>query len=48
MFFPRILTILETKVLQLPLGTGALGVTELKKWYTQKISGYVTERQKLD
>ena len=45
MYFLWILTNLKRKVLKLPLGRGALVVTELRKWYTQKISGYVTERQ---
>ena len=44
MYFLWILTNLKRKVLQLLLGTWALVVTELRKWYTQKISGYVTER----
>ena len=44
MYFLWILTNLKRKVLKLPLGRWALVVTELRKWYTQKISGYVTER----
>ena len=44
-YFPRILIILKRKVLELPLGTGTLGITTLKKRYTQKVSGYVTERK---
>ena len=45
MYFLWILSNLKKKVLKLPLGTGALVVTELRKQYTQKFFGYVTEMQ---